>query len=1258
MFQKAKTRFGKLIMLLLVVLTTICLTFGLAACSEEVKTITSLAFNDNGQLVITYSDGTSDTIDGVMGPQGEQGETGPQGPQGPQGEQGETGPQGPQGETGPQGPQGETGPQGPQGPQGDKGEPGRGIVSITLNEEKTAFIITYTDETTVEVPLGFTIPSECKVDHSGTEGMTQVIVTHTEAETGVSIYICDTCGFARANLEDESVHTYETKVTPPTCTEPGHIDKTCTVCGYVAETQVDPENPEALDHNFPADQYYPVDDEDANICVSGGMTACKCTRCDEVDYKLQGSTPHNVTDWTFQDNGDGTATMKGVCNTCKDTISITIKVPEAPELKDIQEEEEVTTFATPVLETVEKVVEIPATANVNVTVKYIYEITQKQLKCTDDAQYILTVKINDVVVSGPTTVDVKGATNHTMIPATDTEAAVQVAVKANIDFIGNEKYITEFADMASTCQKTGEGFYKCTECAEIVRVITNVRDHDYTGEMKEVKDEEATCTEGGKAAPTCTMCGATDPNKENWEDTEALGHNWMKDGSRDITIDIKNYVDGTATIKIPQICTTCQATQEATATEYDKNVVVRATCAADGVYQYTIGTDFITKTVTKAEYITLFGHSLKSLVVDGVLNMSDPAVTAALAALGADNWKETTPATCAGEGTQGTLEYTCAVCKVKDTLTTKRVHQTDGTDFKAPDCKNDGWDKGECTQCHEKFNVVIPKLGHHFTYELQIVTTGKTDTLKIVTVKCAICGAVEATDVKTGITLENDEKLSYEQKSATSCAAPGMGTYTYTDFEYTYNVWDAASKSVKPVTDKVTLYATKTLATVPHTINLVKGGTETVDPDKVFVMGTDTDKYIFREFYDEPGTCQEQGYGVFQCAVCEGYVQVRTRAEHRYTVKLEGGENYKAPTCTEDGFQVWKCQDCNTATKKETLEKTGHSNYKVGTVNAPSQSAAGSWQVVCGVCGDVIKDNIAIPALPTTSGNGYMVTSTGTACVDGITYTCEYTATAEGVTFEKTYTFTTAKVAHDKGEAYSWTATLADGTTWNYVGYYCKICGKVVVETKTRAEEVYVSDQASLTNALTTLFTQDMKLYIAAGTYTMPAINMQNFNLEIIGVEGATFVKPSQTANLGGIVIASCQAGATLTVKGITFKGTDTEGATRGIVFNAAAANPVLVVENCSFEGFLTGIYLGRTTGATITNCTFTDCDAAIGGSEGITGTLTVDTCTFEGNGETIGWAGKGTLVITNSATCTSFNDYTSGEAVAVTVEGGEYTNE
>lgn len=119
MYRKSKSMFGKLLLLLLTLCCAIVLLFGLAACSET-KGIASAVVNDNGELVITYTDGTSDNLGVVVGEKGDKGEQGEQGPQGDKGEQ---------------------------------GEDGRGISKVEFSADGTKLVITYTDNTTQEIAI-------------------------------------------------------------------------------------------------------------------------------------------------------------------------------------------------------------------------------------------------------------------------------------------------------------------------------------------------------------------------------------------------------------------------------------------------------------------------------------------------------------------------------------------------------------------------------------------------------------------------------------------------------------------------------------------------------------------------------------------------------------------------------------------------------------------------------------------------------------------------------------------------------------------------------------------------------------------------------------------------------------------------------------------------------------------------------------------------------------------------------------------------
>ncbi|MDP0303243.1 ESPR-type extended signal peptide-containing protein, partial [Glaesserella parasuis] len=83
------------------------------------KLIQSTKNEPNGDLTITYTDGSHDTIK-----KGEKGDRGETGPAGPRGERGIQGPAGERGEIGPAGPVGPAGPRGAPGPAGPKGEAG------------------------------------------------------------------------------------------------------------------------------------------------------------------------------------------------------------------------------------------------------------------------------------------------------------------------------------------------------------------------------------------------------------------------------------------------------------------------------------------------------------------------------------------------------------------------------------------------------------------------------------------------------------------------------------------------------------------------------------------------------------------------------------------------------------------------------------------------------------------------------------------------------------------------------------------------------------------------------------------------------------------------------------------------------------------------------------------------------------------------------------------------------------------------------
>ena len=171
---------------------------------------------------------------------------------------------------------------------------------------------------------------------------------------------------------------------------------------------------------------------------------------------------------------------------------------------------------------------------------------------------------------------------------------------------------------------------------------------------------------------------------------------------------------------------------------------------------------------------------------------------------------------------------------------------------------------------------------------------------------------------------------------------------------------------------------------------------------------------------------------------------------------------------------------------------------------------------------------------------------------------------------------------------------------------------------------------------------------VPAGEYTFGTLDICDKEIVIQGEKGAELTRSDE-----GFITVRGSENAKLTVRGMSFKGTTAQDATgtRGICFSGQMnKNATLIVEDCDFENLTTGIYLGGVADATVVGCKFTNCFAGIGGTEDVTGTLTVDSCEFAGNSENIGWAGSGEIVIKNSPTCDSYMDYTKKPAEEVVV--------
>ena len=444
MYRKSKSMFGKLLLLLLTLCCAIVLLFGLAACSET-KGIASAVINDNGELVITYTDGTSDNLGVVVGKDGEDGKDGQDGAPGKDGVDGEDGKDGQDGAPGKDGVDGED---------GKDGADGRGISKVEFSADGTKLVITYTDNTTQEIAIP-AYGTQCS--HENVEYL--VFEEHTSDKEGTYLRVCTDCG--HAVIEHSSRHEYgDVKVVPPTCTTEGYTGKTCTICGHAAD-KTDIKEP--LGHDW-SDEHYVVEDG-RTICEDGGMYVRVCSRCDLVDSRVTAAIGHRCEDWAVSTTptAKNAGELTGTCENCGTQQKKTLPAFDSNEGKEF----------------------------------YTYTVTQEKEFCTDEGKGTYSFEIDGQSFSFEVTI---AGSEHTLNGKKQSEWLNASEGAYSVDITG----IKEFPDDHATCTEHGKGYYMCEECGEMVYVVT-YKEHTVE-EWSDKMGEEATCEAAGKQIGHCSVC--------------------------------------------------------------------------------------------------------------------------------------------------------------------------------------------------------------------------------------------------------------------------------------------------------------------------------------------------------------------------------------------------------------------------------------------------------------------------------------------------------------------------------------------------------------------------------------------------------------------------------------------------------------------------------------------------------------------------------------------------------------------------------
>ncbi|MFI3141371.1 MAG: leucine-rich repeat domain-containing protein, partial [Clostridia bacterium] len=232
---------------------------------------------------------------------------------------------------------------------------------------------------------------------------------------------------------------------------------------------------------------------------------------------------------------------------------------------------------------------------------------------------------------------------------------------------------------------------------------------------------------------------------------------------------------------------------------------------------------------------------------------------------------------------------------------------------------------------------------------------------------------------------------------------------------------------------------------------------------------TDPTGHTFGEWITTTAaTCSATGIETRYCTACEAYeTQEISKTDHTYTATIT------APTCTENGYTTYKCEECGDTYTAEETNPTGHTFGEWITTTTATCSSTGTQTRYCTACEAYETQTIDKVA------HTYTATTTPPTCTESgyTTYKCEecgdtYTGNETdptGHTFGEWIT-TTAATCSSTGtqtrycadcEAYEtqeiaktshiYTATITAPTcTENgYTTYKCEQCGDTYTDNET-----------------------------------------------------------------------------------------------------------------------------------------------------------------------------------------------------------------
>ena len=1061
MVQRVRKLAVKLLMILLVVCSVIGIALAFTGCATETKGVKSFTINADGELVVTYTDDSTDILGKVVGESGKQIESA---------------------EINEDGELEITYTDGTTTNVGKVTGSSNGIASIVLSEDGKSLIITLSDGTKLD-PIA--IPEfDCK--HEGDYDLIEIEKHSLKLdadedpvldENGDPVYnngtylkVYKECGHSEVIYD--VIHNEKTLVeetVPATCTEDAVTKVWCPECGYVVSETV--HEGTALGHDFTVSVGF-IRAEGQTICEDGGVEIIKCSRCEERTHAFTEAVGHHSASWTLKTEPKYTekGVLTGKCEICGGA-AVTMEIPA---LYKLDEDGEIVK---------------DADGNPVVNEAYAYELTTPKTVCTEEGLETFTYTVPAYEGLGITTPEQK-IEIEVELPSTNHMLGGKAVINDNLThYVGKvwngddgynafDGYAIEVGVLKSLNEKNGEylgyeanckgaiagmGYYYCEDC-DTLQPIYTYKAHTYDKPV-EGTYKAPTCEDAGQQKIECSVCQqvvtqsgdqalVNEMNKDQatngvWEYSEklkALGHAWKWE-LQPVVGGAENVFDLVGT------CTRCDAVAEEAdgAVEGITNpkpiAKTEATCEKEGTitYEYTsdkAGTVRVTVSTGLAPH-TLYVENegaenekkvtIDSLLVNNAIDITKYAEYGVKEYLGYESSCKTdaidgvNPGPDAEGKSQGTYKYgqgyyTCAECGEAQPVTTYRTHTYESIKVtKEPTCTANGEGEFDCTTCGTKEIKItgdeaakydeLKALGHDIAYKLTENTATEDDETDFyLTVYCRRCN-VENSDLGEGYEeYPEGGKLVKGEKVAGSEKIPSCGAdEPYGTVDYKVKLPDGTEQTITVTTKRVY----HTLAGKEFTNEYTTADAIDINDEKYAGLVKEYKGYesscastATNEINPGPNAQGEAqgtykyGRGYYKCEKCGEEQPVVTYRSHTYTEE-DITENV-APTCTENGHVTYTCAVCD-ETRTDYIAAKGH-DLVIGEVKAPTDTAPGSAQVKCSVAGCTWTATYELPALKTadklTTGYTLVKTEAATCEAEGYSdykYVGKITYEAEGV---------------------------------------------------------------------------------------------------------------------------------------------------------------------------------------------------------------------------------------------------------------------